>query len=446
VNTKSRKACLPAALLILAAVRVLSAQAPSRTLFKDLPPTDPRREVVQAVLASPLDALRARFAGREWVEGGYRDAWDRARRYFPWSVYYVEPGTYFMTHGFGPDGRLFMEIHDSAYLSLSVANRRTFTDGAIVIEYRRMLGAAGGGEAAAFREKMGRLEPYFRDEATKKRFRKTLGEALYRRLLEGLREENAHMLAGGLMHEGMHAGMDGEQLVVRIQAEFKAGGLAVQWDELRAFMAEAAFHEAFCRWAKDDIVAGWSEVEARLEDLEILRRRPRLDRAKDRERFERATARAGATSAVIRLRMRELWQSAQRLQGLLVSFQKDYLRPNPPDGIEDRMKKLAGDIAAFVDEAGEGIRRTELALRRLEEVLGQWDEWAAGPRPFPPPVTDSKDILTRAGKVAWPAPPATAVDRLKKRAEEEIAKERAASAGGRQGPTFSRRPDSGPAS
>jgi len=407
--------------------------------------TDPRREVIQAVLASPLDFLRARFPGREWAEAGYRGAWDRARRYFPASVFYVEPGTYFMTHGFGPDGRLFMEIHNSAYLSLSVVNRRTFTDGAVVGEYGRMLGALGGREAAAFQEKTGRLEPYFRDETSKKRLRKTLGEALYGRLLAGLREENYNMLGGGLMHEGMHAGMDGERLVARIQAEFKEGGLAVQWDELRAFMAEAGFHGAYCRWAADEIVTGWDEVEARLKELETLRRRPRLVRAPDRERFEGATARIGAATALIRLRMRELWQSTQRLQGLMVNFQKDYLKPSPPPGIEDLMKKLAGDIAGFVGNIGESIQRTELALRRLEEVLGQWDEWAADLRPFPPPVTDSKDILDKAGKATWPVPPAADVDRLKKRAEEEIARERAGS-GGRQGPTFSRQPDSGPVS
>jgi hypothetical protein len=407
---------------ILAFIPILWGQAPTRTLFKDMPPADPRREVIQSVLDSPLEMLRARFPGREWVAGGYRDAWDRVRRYFPASAYYVEPGTYFMTHGFGPDGRLFMEIHDSAYLSLSVADRRTFTDGSIVGEYGRMLGAAGGGEAAAFREKTGRLESYFRDEASKKRLRKILGEALYSRLLGGLRQENAHMFAGGLMHEGIHAGMDGEEIVARIQAEFKGGGLAVQWDELRAFMAEAVFQGSFYRWAVNDIAGGGNEVEARLEMLETLRGRPRLVRAPDREKFERTAAGIGAAAALVRLRMRELWQSAQRLEGLVVNFQKDYLKPDPPPGVEDLMKKLAGDIDGFVESAGESIRRTELALRRLEEVLGQWDEWAAALRPFPPPVTDSKDILAMVGKAAWPSPPAADTDRLKKLAERELAK------------------------
>jgi hypothetical protein len=427
------RAFLRGAVLYLAALPLLWGQAPERTLFKDMPPADPRRAVIQAVLDSPLDLLRARFPGREWVEGGYRDAWDRARRYFPESVYYVEPGTYFMTHGFGPDGRLFMEIHDSAYLSLSVANRRTFTNGSIVAEYMRMFGAAGGGEAAAFREKTGRLEPYFRDEASKKRLRKILGETLASRLLEGLREENAHMLAGGLMHEGIHAGMDGEELVARIQAEFKGGELAVQWDELRAFMAEAAFHGSFCRLALDDIAADVDDVEARLGMLETLRRRPRLDRAPDKEAFEKAAAGIGAATALVRLRMREFWQSAQRLEGLVVHFQKDYLKPDPPPEAAALIAKLAGAIAGFSSDGGESIRRTELALRRLEEVLGQWDEWAAGLRPFPPPVTDSRDILKRVGLAAWPAPPAADIDRLKKLAERELTRVRAPLPSGRGG-------------
>ena len=446
MNTESHKARLPAALLIVAAVRVLGAQVPSRTLFKDLPPTDPRREAVQSVLASSLDSLRARFPGREWTEGGYRSAWDRARGYFPASVFYVEPGTYFMTHGFGPDGRLFMEIHDSAYLSLSVANRRTFTDATVVGEYGRMLGAAGGGEAAAFREKAGRLEPFFRDEASTGLLREALGRALFGRLLEGLRAENAHMLAGGFVHEGMHAGMDGEKLVARIQAEFKAGGLAVQWDELRAFMAEAAFHGAYYLWAVDGIAGGWDEIRARLGELERLRKNPRLVRTADKERFVRATAGMGAHTALIRLRMRELWQSAQRLRGLVVNFEKDYLKPEPPAEVEAQIKKLADDIAGFAGAVGETIQRTELALRRLEEVLGQWDDWAAGLRPFPPPVTDSRDILEKAGIAAWTSPPSAEIDGLKKRAEAEIVREGAVSEGGRRAPTSSRRPDSGPTS
>jgi len=446
VSIKPHKARLGAALVAVAAVRLLAGQAPIRTLFKDLPATDARREVIQAVLARSSVLLRTLFPGREGDEGGFRSSWERARSYFPSSAYLVEPGTYLMTHGFGADGRLFIEVHDSAYLAMSVANLRTFTDAAVVGEYGRMLGQADGREAADLKDKVGRLEPYFRDEAAKARLRKALGPDLFGRLLSGLREENYHVLGGGLVHEGTHAGMDGEELVARIQAEFRAGGLAVQWDELRAFMAEAGFHGAFCRFAADAADACWTDIEAGLGDLETLRKRPRLDRTPAREKFERSTARMGAAAALARLRMRELWQSVRRLQALGNGFVKDYLKPGAPPGIGEALEKLGADLAVFVAASGEGIRGAELALRRLELVLGWWDEWAAGGRPFPPPVTDSKDVLEAARGVSWPAPPVDDIDRLKKRAEEEILRERAASSAGRRAPTTSRRPDSGPAS
>jgi hypothetical protein len=98
------------------------------------------------------------------------------------------------------------------------------------------------------------------------------------------------------------------------------------------------------------------------------------------------------------------------------------------------MKKLTGDIAGFVGDVGETIQRTELALRRLEEVLGQWDEWAAGLRPFPPPVTDSKDVLARVGQATWPPPPEADADRLKKMAERDLSKARGSLPSGRVWP------------
>lgn len=446
MSIKPHKARLGAVLVAVAAARLLAGQAPSRTLFKDLPATDARREVIQAVLARAPELLRALFPGRERDGGSLRSSWERARSYFPSSAYLVEPGTYLMTHGFGEDGRLFIEIHDSAYLALSVANFRTFAGGSVVDEYARMLGADDGREAAAFRDKVGRLEPYFRDEAAKARLRKALGPDLHGRLLSGLREENYHVLAAGLIHEGEHAGMDGEKLVARIQAEFRAGGTAVQWDELRAFMAEAGFHGAFCRFAAGAIAACWSDLETGLAELEALRKWPRLDRIPARDRFERSTARTGALAALARLRTRELWQSVQRLQGLAAGFAKDYLRPGAPPDVGEALDKLGAELAALVAAAGEGIRGTELALRRLEMVLGWWDEWAAGRRPFPPPVTDSKDVLEAARGVVWPAAPMDELGRLKKRADEEIVRQGAASSAGRRAPTTSRRPECGPAS
>ena len=228
------------------------------------------------------------------------------------------------------------------------------------------------------------------------------------------------MLVGGLVHEGAHAGLDEEGLVKGIQAAFKEGPLAVQWDELRAFMVETKFHGAFCHWAAGSIAAVWEGIGARLGELEVLRKRPRLVRPADRIRYARATAALGAAAATVRLRMRELWQSAQRLRGLTDRFEKDYMKPSPPAGIGEMVGKLDDRIGVFVGSADASVRLTELALRRLEELLGQWGEWAEGTRPFPPPVTDSKVLLTEAGQTIWPEPPAAEISALKNRAEEEI--------------------------
>ncbi len=370
--------------------------------------------------------MRDSFAGSEWAASGYGGAWERARRYFPSNTYLVRPGTYFMTHGFDADGRLFMEIHESAYLTLCVENRRTFAPGAVVKDYGRMLASTNGRETAAFQEKMGGLGPYFRTEEANRILRKALGEAFYLRLLKELREEDYHMIAGGLMHEGMHAGMD-DALVARVQSEFNAGRRAVQWDELRAFMAEIGYHAAYGRWAADDLAGLWRPVESQLRELEGLRKRPSLRPGPDQARFEKVRAQARAHAALIRLRMREVWQSARRMQDLTGSFRTDYVIGAPPAEVEELFARLDRDTSRFVAAAGQSIQATELAVRSLEEVLERWGIWAAGQRPFPPPVTDSQAVSRQVKDILWPDPVADAAAALMKRAGAELEKERSSS-------------------
>ncbi len=368
--------------------------------------------------------MRDGFPPSEWTGLGYGGAWERAKRYFPGSIYLVRPGTYFMTHGFDADGRLFMEVHESAYLTLCVENRRTFAPGAIVEDYGRMLAATNGLQAAVFREKMGHLEACFRGEEAHGQLRKALGESLYLRLLKELREEDYHMIAGGLMHEGLHAGMD-DALVARVQAEFNAGRREVQWDELRAFMAEIGYHAAYCRWATGDIAGLWRQIEGLLGELEGLRKRPSLRPGPDQARFERARAQAWACAALVRLRMREVWQSARRMQDLTGSFRKDYVKSTPPPEVEELLVRLDIGGNGFAASAGRSIQTTELAVRTLEEVLDQWSAWATGRRPFPPPITDSQAISRQVKDIPWPNPARDAAAALMKRAGEEIEKERA---------------------
>jgi hypothetical protein len=413
-------------LFVLAAAAGLANPPLERTRFKDIPPDDPARQVIQTVLGSSFYSLRDEFPGKAWIDSGFAGAWERAKRYFPGQTYLVRPGTYFMTHGFDADGRLFMEIHESAYLALCVGNRMTFTPGSVVAAYGRMLTAPDGREAAAFREKTGRLEPFFRDEPAQRSLRKALGDDLHLRLLKELREEDYHMLAGGLMHEGMHAGLD-DAVVARLQAAFGAGKSAVQWDELRAFMAEIGYHGAYGRWAENNMADDRRQIESSLDDLERLRKTPRLNAGPDLARFERDRAKIGVFAALLRLRMREIWQSARRRQDLAASFRKDYVKGAPPADIGTLLAKLEGDAAGFVTSAGEAIQATELAVRSLEEVMDAWGEWSAGRRPFPPPVTDSAAVIKRLKGIRWPEPAGDAAAALMKKAAEALEKERTSS-------------------
>jgi len=394
----------PLAAALVATLALAAGPSVERTLFKDLPTTEPVRAVVKAILDLPLDRVRRGFTEREWTGEGFGGAWERAGRYFPDRAYLVRPGIYFMTHGFDPDGRLFMEIHESDYLALSVEAFRTFAPGAVVEAYGRERAAAGPG-AAAFGEKMGRLEPFFRDEGSQRRLRDALGDALHRRLLAELQEENFHMLVGGLVHEGLHADI-GDDTVTRLQAEFRSGGQPVQWDELRSFMAEAVYHARFCRWTRDDVAATGRRIEAALRELEPLRRSANLRPGRDRIRFERGQARAWAFAALVRLRMRESWQSARRAESLVDRFREQYVRGDPPADAAGLLASLDRDTAAFAGAHGRAVQAAELALRSLEETLDLWTEWAEGRRPFPPPVTDSIKVVGRLAAVDWPAPPA----------------------------------------
>jgi len=411
---------------MIAAGAALGRPPLERTLFKDIPPTDPAREIVQTVLGSRFYSMRDEFAAADWAGLGYGSAWERARRYFPGNTYIVRPGTYFMTHGFDAGGRLFMEIHESAYLTLCIENRRTFTPGAIVGDFGRMLQAANRREASAFAEKMGRLEASFRDDKAHDALRKALGEDLYLGLLEELREEDYHMLAGGLMHEGVHAGLD-DALVARLQAEFHAGGRTVQWDELRAFMAEIGYHASFCRWAAGDIAGSWRQIEGSLRELETMRKRPSLRPGPDEARFDRTRARAWSFAALLRLRMREVWQSARRMQDLAASFREDYVQGAVPPGPGELLRALEHDAAGFAAATGEAIQASELAVLALEETLDTWGSWADGRRPFPPPLTSSQSVNGKAKNIRWPSPAAGAAAALMKRAIRELETERTSS-------------------
>ncbi len=397
------------------------APQPQRTLFSEIPPDDAKRQIIQSVLSSSFYSMRSGFSSSEWTTGHYGGAWERAGQYFPNHVYYTSSQQHFMTHFFNPNGKLEMQIFDSAYLRLCVANQRTFTGSGVVGSYQGML-ANDPGAAAAFQQKLGHLEAYFRTEGDKGRLKAMIGDKLFDRLLDELRRENHHMFAGALMHEGMHAEMDDDALVAAIQNEYSSCKLPVQWDELRAYMSEINYHSRFYNWAVNDSFASWREIDGLLRELEAWRKRPKPLSEADKQKIEAIKAKIKAYIALIRLRMREIWQSAQRMQGLMDSFRQDHLKPNAPAGHQDTVRAVAVAVADFVLRVGQEIQRQELLLRELESYLDLWNKWASCQNPSPPPAATAQDIIKRVRATRWPAPPSRQAEDLRKKAEEEIGK------------------------
>ena len=352
--------------------------------------------------------MRDGFPGREWTEGGYGAAWERARQYFPGKTYYRRAGD--LLH----DPRLRRgrtAVHGDPRIGLSEALRREQAD----LHVR----APSSGPTAACRSRRtgARPPPSGRNwdgsspfSATRKpiaasaeRWAKTSTSDSSK----SLREEDYHMLAGGFMHEGMHAGLD-DALVARLQAEFSAGTRPVQWDELRAFMAEIGYHGPYDRWAAGDIAGHWRRVEGLLGELEGLRKKPRLgsgsgpgevrtrpsrDLGPCRPRSASACGRSGNRPGACR--------TSPRASGRIMSGTP--LRRRSESGWRGSSETTAG----FVTAVGEAAQATELAVRSLEAVLDTWGEWAEGRRPFPPPVTDSQAAVKQAKGILWPGPPWT---------------------------------------
>lgn len=363
-----------------------------------------------------------------WVAGRYHMAWERSGQYFPQHAYFTTSQQYFLTHFFNPLGIQEIEVFDSAMLRLCVENRGTFTREGIVGSYQGMLSGNPSG-AAAFSRKLGALEPYFRDEAAKERLRGMIGGDLFNKLLKELRQENYHMFAGALVHEGMHALMDDPALVAAIQEKYKACTLNVQWDELRAYMAEISYHCRFYNWAVSDMFASWKQIENLLKQLEELRKKPKPLSQADKDRLEAIKAKIKATIALIRLRMREIEESARRIQGLMGSFRQEHLKPAAPAQDRNKIDTIAVAVANFVTAVGQEMQRQGLLLQGLEQHLDLWNRWASCELKSPPEKKIADNILKQAKRTRWPAPPIQQAEELRKRAEKEIVKFEAPSGG-----------------
>jgi hypothetical protein len=402
----------------------LAAQAPPpppvRTPYESVPASDPRKEIIQTVLSSPAHTTGL-MTEDMWKAGDLNLAWQRVTQFFPGRVFFTTSSEHFLTHCFNPLGFQELEIFDSGHLRMCVQNRSTFTREGVVAAYQGMRESDQAG-AESFSRKLGALEPYFRDEASKERLRERLGGDFFDHLLDSLRREGTHMFAGALLHEGTHARMDDAAKVEAIQNEYKACKLPVQWDELRAYMTEISYHARFYNWAVNDIFASWGQIGNLLKQLEALRKKPKPLSEADKEKLEEIKAKIKAYIALIRLRMREIEMSADRMKGLMGSFRQEHIKPTAPGKDQDMIKSIAAGVANFVVAVGQEIQRQELLLKGLEDYLDLWNRWAGCEFKTPPDRKIVDDILKRAKGAKWPAPPIAQAEELRKRGEKEIDK------------------------
>ncbi len=432
-----------AALLLLSIGLPLAAQDPPpppppvRTPLGNVPANEPRREILQAVLGSNTYTTGVMTEGM-WKAGDFHMAWQRVGQYFPQRAHFTTAREHFLTHFFNPLGYQELEIFDSDYLRMCVQNRLTFTREGVVGGYQGMRANDPAG-AGSFSRKLGALEPYFHDEASKERLRDMIGGELFDHLLDSLRREGYHMFAGALLHEGMHALMDDPGRVAAIQEEYKSCKLPVQWDELRAYMAEINYHARFYNWAVGDILAGWRQIENLLKQLEALRKKPKPLTEAQKEEIEKIKAKIKAYIALIRLRMREIEASAQRMQGLMDGFRQEHLKPTAPAREQNMVKSIAAAVTNFVTAVGQELQRQEALLKGLEEYLDLWNRWASCELDTPPPKKIADDILKKGKGAKWPAPPIAQAEEIRKKAEKEIVKFGYQIGGAPSGPSGGRR-------
>lgn len=356
-------------------------------------------------------------------EGSLSSAWDKVRQYNPDRFVYLNDGKYMMLHGYY-NGNICISVYNSPELQSVIHNQKVFKSGSVVAAYNAM----SNENKSDFNKKLGKLAPYFEDEENHTRLKKYLGKELYDNLLKNLNEENMHLLAGGMIHEGMHALLTDEQ-TYNIQEDFENNYLSMELNELRSYMAEINYHCRFCNWAKKDIDSHWNNINKLIKELEKCRRKkPPEITVEEKEKIEEIKAQIKAHIAMIRVRLREINESAKRMEFLMADYRKNYIKNIDPkkDKINSKLQlnskfgKLEVAVATFKKDIGTYTADMEKVLSELESILDLWNVWADCKITIPPAQETTKRLITNALKIKFPDPPLKLSDDIKTAAEKEI--------------------------
>ena len=418
----------------------------NQVAFKKMKDDDPRKQLMKTIFTNRRYPLMSEFSSHERGAGGYESAWNRAKQYFGNGQMFFNPNpTYLASHTFTEDGKLMMEVYNGEFFKELVYHMEYFTEDN-VIAY------SFNGMNPDFRGKMGYLSDYFQDKASMEKLKRYLGNlevtiegkkvdvGFFDHLLDNMKEENFHLISGALMHEGMHARVDDPNLAWKIHNQFVQCHFNFHWDELRAYMSEIKYHCKFIQWASKSILHYWNEIYKLMDNLNKLRRpKPPPITPREKEQIEMIKARIKANIALLRLRLREMDQSAKRMEFLAKHFIENYCKTYNANAYKRKKKQGARhqkmlkqlqdywrEITNFQTRFGSWATIMYRQLWDLEGQLDHWNKFAACDSLTPPADTlwTEKIWKDTVKTVLWktPIPPAQKAEEIKEKAESEIKK------------------------
>jgi hypothetical protein len=369
--------------------------------------------------------LQKNMTGTEYDNGLYSRAWSKVQQYHPGRFMFIQSDEYFMTHG-PYSGRTCIEVYNSKILQGMIKNQKMFNPNNIVREYNNIKNNEPARKE--FEAKMGRLSSYFKNDASHRQLYRYLGRNLYNRLMSALREENTHLLTGALIHEGMHALLTDAQ-TANIQNDFKDGYLSMELNELRSYMAEIIYHCEYCNGAKEDINSYWNEISKLMKQLEVLRHPKPPDVTKaEKDKVDQIKAQIKAYIAMFRVRLREIKQSAKRMDDLMDHYKENYIKDisqdkdkiDPDLKLKDNLNAMAVAVSAFRQAIDKYAGEVEKGLMNLESILDKWNEWAECDIDNPPPEKNTTTLIDTTKTQPFPDTPVKTAKEIKEKAEKEI--------------------------
>ena len=123
---------------------------------------------------------------------------------------------------------------------------------------------------------------------------------------------------------------------------------------------------------------------------------------------------------MIRVRLREIKESAKRMEDLMNHYRKNYMKDvdpkkdkiDPELQLKDDFNAMAVAVSAFRQAIDTYANHVEQALRNLENILDLWNEWAKCKIKEAPPADKTKTLIDTTRTKPFPDPPIKTGDKM----------------------------------